>query len=117
MTEKYKFVPKGWGYEKWIVNNEKYCGKVLFLAKDRKLSWHYHKLKDETFFVTKGEVILFYGFDTDIKNAQTLLLREGDIFHVPVGLIHRLHAVKDSEIIEFSTQHFDEDSIRLEKGD
>ena len=21
-----KFVPKGWGYEKWIVNNEKYCG-------------------------------------------------------------------------------------------
>ena len=22
--------PKGWGYEKWIVNTDKYCGKILF---------------------------------------------------------------------------------------
>ena len=23
--------PKGWGYEKWIVNKEDYCGKLLFI--------------------------------------------------------------------------------------
>ena len=43
------FVPKGWGFEKWIVNCEKYCGKLLYFAKDKKCSWHYHKIKDEVF--------------------------------------------------------------------
>ena len=23
-----KFVPKGWGFEKWIVNCEEYCGET-----------------------------------------------------------------------------------------
>ncbi len=23
-----KYVPKGWGFEKWIVNCEEYCGKL-----------------------------------------------------------------------------------------
>ena len=43
--------PKGWGYEKWIVNNDLYCGKVLFFERGKKCSWHYHKVKDETFYV------------------------------------------------------------------
>ena len=43
--------PKGWGYENWIVNNEMYCGKVLFFEAEKKCSWHYHVLKDETFFI------------------------------------------------------------------
>ena len=44
-----KFVPKGWGFEKWIVNNEEYCGKLLYFAKGKRCSWHYHVLKDEVF--------------------------------------------------------------------
>jgi len=27
-----KFVDKGWGYERWIVNKEEYCGKLLFFS-------------------------------------------------------------------------------------
>ena len=42
-----KFVPKGWGFEKWIVNCEQYCGKLLYIAKGKKCSWHYHNKKDE----------------------------------------------------------------------
>ena len=30
-----KYVEKGWGYEKWIVNKEEYCGKLLFFKKGR----------------------------------------------------------------------------------
>jgi len=30
--ERLHMVPKGWGFEKWIVNNEKYCGKILLCA-------------------------------------------------------------------------------------
>ena len=37
-AEPIKYVPKGWGYEKWIANCEKYCGKLLFIAKDKQLS-------------------------------------------------------------------------------
>ena len=29
-----KFVPKGWGFEKWIVNNEEYCGKRKVMVRD-----------------------------------------------------------------------------------
>lgn len=57
------FVPKGWGYERWIANSPLYCGKELFIAKDRRLSLHYHKLKDETFFVISGSVLLTYYTD------------------------------------------------------
>ena len=49
MSSSIKFVPKGWGHEKWIVNNEKYCGKLLFFEKGKRCSWHYHKEKKKHF--------------------------------------------------------------------
>ena len=30
--------PKGWGYEKWIVNKDEYCGKLLHIIKGKKCS-------------------------------------------------------------------------------
>jgi len=36
---------------------------------------------------------------------------------VPIGLVHQMEALEDSELYEFSTQHFDSDSHRLIKGD
>ena len=74
-----KFVPKGWGYEKWIVNKEEYCGKILWFAKGKKCSWHYHKLKDEVFYIRKGKLLVAYGYDEDIKKAKTLKNVEGVI--------------------------------------
>ena len=56
---KIKHVPKGWGYEKWIVNTEEYCGKLLFFNKGKRCSWHYHKIKDETFYLQSGSILLF----------------------------------------------------------
>lgn len=111
------FVSKGWGFEKWLVNNDKYCGKVLYLVKGKRCSWHYHKLKDEVFFIQSGKVTVRYGWDHDISNCNETILERGDTFHVKTGLVHQVIALEDTEIIEFSTQHFDEDSIRLQKGD
>ena len=37
----------------------------------------------------------------------------GDSMHVPVGLRHQMIALIDSELFEFSTQHFDDDSYRI----
>jgi hypothetical protein len=36
---------------------------------------------------------------------------------VPVGLVHQMEALEDSELYEFSTRHFETDSHRLIKGD
>ena len=111
------FVPKGWGFEKWIVNTEEYCGKLLYFAKSKKCSWHYHKLKDETFYIQSGKILLKYSDSDDISDANEIILNKGDKFHIYRRLRHQVFALEDTELFEFSTQHFDEDSYRLEKGD
>ena len=116
-AEPVKYVPTGWGYEKWIANCEKYCGKLLFIAKDKQCSWHYHKLKDEVFFVQSGKIKLYHGWDDDIEKAEITILRRGDKFHVPIGLKHRMFALEDTELFEFSTEHMDSDSHRIMPGD
>ena len=53
----------------------------------------------------------------DRLEAETIILKPGDKFHIYRGLRHQMTAITDVELFEFSTQHFDEDSIRIERGD
>ena len=46
---------KAWGYELWITNNEKYCGKLLVFKKNKEFSMHFHLLKDEAWYISKGK--------------------------------------------------------------
>ena len=117
MDSQMKFVPKGWGFEKWIVNNEEYCGKLLYFVKGRRCSWHYHILKDEVFYIQSGKMLVKYSDDDSIEGASELVLERGDNFHVYRGLRHQMIALEDTELFEFSTQHFDSDSYRILKGD
>ena len=117
-----KFVPKGWGFEKWIVNCEEYCGKLLYFVKGKKCSWHFHKLKDEVFYVQSGRILVRYSendliFKDGQLVAEEVILGPGDNFHVYRGLRHQMEALEDTELFEFSTQHFDSDSYRILKGD
>ena len=111
------FVPKGWGFEKWIVNNEEYCGKLLYFVKGKRCSWHYHTLKDEVFYIQSGKILVKYSESDDLTLAKEKILTRGDNFHVYRGLRHQMIALEDTELFEFSTQHFDSDSHRIEKGD
>lgn len=115
MTSLVKFVPKGWGFEKWICNSREYCGKLLYIVKGKKCSWHYHELKDETFYIQSGKILLKYS-ESDTPCFE-LVLTPGDSFHVYRGLRHQMIALEDTQLFEFSTQHFDSDSIRIEPGD
>lgn len=112
-----KYVEKGWGYERWIVNKKEYCGKLLFFEKGKKCSWHYHKNKDEVFYLHSGKMIVKYGKDDNPELAEQIVLFPGQNFYVPIGLRHQMTALEDSELFEFSTQHFDSDSYRINKGD
>jgi len=116
-TQEINFVPKGWGFEKWFHNSEKYCGKLLYFVKDKKCSWHYHEIKDEVFYVQSGKIVVRYSDEDDLDNAEEVILGAGDNFHVYTGLRHQMEALEDTELFEFSTQHFDSDSYRIIKGD
>jgi mannose-6-phosphate isomerase-like protein (cupin superfamily) len=113
------FVPKSWGWELWIVNSEKYCGKILFVKRGQFLSYHYHKLKDEVLYIQSGHARFVISENEDGSDPTENLLYEGQAYHVTTGCPHQIEALSDLTIIEFSTQHFDSDSIRLSpsKGD
>lgn len=113
--EQLKFVPKGWGGEVWIHNDERYCGKKLVLNRGKRCSLHYHQLKTETFYLEKGKVKLELKYPDG--RAETVIMEPGDAVHLPVGTVHRFTGLEDAEIFEFSTQHFDEDTVRVEPGD
>jgi len=118
------FVVKNWGWEDWIINTPLYCGKILFFKKTKKCSWHYHEQKTETFYLQSGRLKVYYSFNDcmvegkfDVSQAKEFVMEPGDHFHLPPGLKHQMIGELDSYLYEFSTQHFDEDSFRLEKGD
>jgi len=114
---KMKFVEKGWGHELWIVNKSEYCGKLLYFKKGKKCSWHKHKIKDEVFYLQSGKLLVKYADHDNLHKAQELILEPGQNFHVYTGLRHQMIALENSELFEFSTQHFDSDSHRIQKGD
>src|SRR3954469_6669264 len=52
--EDVKIVPKGWGEERWLHNDELYCGKILIVNEGKRCSLRYHQLKTETFYIQQG---------------------------------------------------------------
>ena len=105
--EEIKIVNKVWGHEEWIVNTNKYCGKKLVLKKDYQSSLHYHEIKDETFYVDEGKVLLEL-------NSQQIIMNPGDAQRILPNQVHRFSGLKDSVILEFSTEHNEDDVVRLE---
>tara|TARA_Y100001973_G_C5167520_1_gene317050 strand:- start:503 stop:874 length:372 start_codon:yes stop_codon:yes gene_type:complete len=107
---------KGWGEEIWITNNSQYCGKILRFNKDASFSMHYHILKEETWYLAKGKMALSY---YNLENADKLgrIIIAGDVVHIQPNIPHKLTALEESEVIEVSTEHFEQDSYRVEKGD
>ena len=119
-------VSKEWGFEKRIINNEKYCGKLLYVVKGKNTSLHFHKVKDETFYFHSGRIKVYYH---DILNEvkemmitagaaplnimECVTLNVGDAFRIPAMRVHQVYALEDTQLYEFSTTHNEEDTVRL----
>ena len=102
-----------WGHEEWLVNNELYCAKYLVCKKGVMSSLHYHKNKDETFRVIKGEVLLEIGQGIK-ERCGRITLKVGDGYRLKPGTIHRFRSIANqSVILEVSTHHEDADSIKI----
>lgn len=101
-------VSKPWGYEKILVHNGKYAGKLIFIIHNCRTSYQYHKNKIESMYILQGEVSMELGDD-----KKVIKMVEGDSVDIPAGMKHRTAAITDTKIIEISTPELD-DIVRLE---
>ena len=106
-----KIVKKPWGAEWWLVHTSKYAGKILFVKKGCRLSLQYHRKKDESFFIDKGSVKVFYG--KNLKKLSVRIMKEGDVIHIPPRTLHRMQALKNCRLIEVSTPEL-HDVVRID---
>ena len=108
VKEAIKEVDKVWGIEVWVVNCPLYCGKLLFLDKGATSSLHYHPKKQETFFALSGQTALtIEGKDYMLNPASRPKTIYPKQKHQFTGLS------EDIIILEISTQHEEEDVVRL----
>jgi NDP-sugar pyrophosphorylase family protein len=98
---------KPWGYEKIIVNNEKYLVKELYLKKGFCTSVHYHPHKDESMHVLEGE-----GYIDFPKEKKKVTACTGSVIRIEPERVHSIVAKENLRIFEYSTPH-PEDTVRV----
>jgi len=133
----YKLGEKSWGFEYWFENNSQYCGKIINVQENCWSSYgafHYHKIKDETFLVLSGTLMLDILDLTNVSKSRIASSNEigrieelDDItvnryylepynyIRVKPGVLHRFSAFKEEAMFtETSTTHREKDSYRIE---
>ena len=104
-------VKKPWGFELIYALTDAYCGKLLFVRSGHALSLQYHGQKDETIYLNDGLAEIEIGRPGEPLGREAMW--PGQSFRIEPGIVHRLHAIKDSIFLEASTPHID-DVVRLE---
>lgn len=117
MMKRPEWHEKGWGGEWWIANSPLYCGKKLVLKKGKRNSIHYHKIKDETFYMQSGLMQIDIYENGYPGKPTRRIMKPWDIIHLAPNMPHQVYGLEDSEFFEFSSQHSEEDVYRLVKGD
>ena len=109
-----KSVDKYWGDMKTLFENDTHTVKRIFMKKGTQSSMEYHIAKQEAYYIESG--ILKVGTRIGRAKNTSVMLEQGDIFHIPVGFMHMRIALEDTVIIEFSTLDDDADSHLVEDG-
>jgi mannose-6-phosphate isomerase-like protein (cupin superfamily) len=110
-------VKKGWGHEEIFASTETYCGKLLCFEQGKKFSMHFHKDKDETWYVLQGVFELTI-IDTETATPSTRRLYPQDVWRNEPLLPHQLHCIAGPGIIiEVSSKDTVADNYRIMPGD
>jgi mannose-6-phosphate isomerase-like protein (cupin superfamily) len=106
-------IEKSWGSETVIINNEKYCGKILQINRGKSNSLHRHKVKKETFYIQQGTILLTYVTrDGSFVSSVDQILTKGDSITIPPMTWHMIEGITKAEVFEFSTTHKEDDVER-----
>ena len=102
-----------WGREDLLVLiSKKLTLKKIKIKQNKKGGLQYHHKKNECGYIIKGKLKIKFDLGDGILRSK--ILKKGDVFYFPQGLVHQEIALTDCEIIEASTPHFN-DRVRVEK--
>ena len=96
---------KPWGYEKILINTEKYLTKELFIREGYQTSFHYHSQKDETMYIVNGTGYIEFEDRKDYFGKN-------DTIRIEPGETHSIVAMENTVLHEISTPHLN-DTIRV----
>jgi quercetin dioxygenase-like cupin family protein len=116
MTRLEGYVEKGWGHELIWATNEKYCGKMMHFNTGAKFSMHFHREKEETWYVQSGQFVVRW-IDTKTAEQHEQILVEGAVWHNPPCMPHQLVCLQEGTVVEVSTPDSVEDNYRVQPGD
>ena len=116
MTQLNGFIEKGWGHEFIWSTNDKYCGKFLKFNKGAKFSMHFHKEKDETWYVLDGvfDVLVINTSDASVERKR---LEPGGVHRNEPLVPHQVICIEPGTLLEVSTPDSVEDNYRVSMGD
>lgn len=96
---------KPWGYEKILINTDKYLTKELFLFEGYQTSFHYHEKKDETMYIMGGSG--YIEFEDHKEHFE-----RNDSIRIQPNVPHTIVAIENTVLHEVSTPHID-DTVRI----
>ena len=102
---------KPWGHElRWAVT-DRYVGKLIHIEPGHRLSLQYHVEKDETIFISHGELELILEDESHVLRSHRLTA--GMSARILPGRRHRFVAIDAVDLFEVSSPEID-DVVRLE---
>jgi quercetin dioxygenase-like cupin family protein len=116
MTRLEGYVEKGWGHELIWATNDRYCGKMMHFNTGARFSMHFHREKEETWYIQSGKFVVRW-IDTKTAEQHEQLLVEGAVWHNPPCMPHQLVCLQEGTVVEVSTPDSVEDNYRVQPGD
>ena len=96
-----------WGREDLLVLiSKKLTLKKIKIKQNKKGGLQYHHKKNECGYIIKGKLKIKFDLGDGILRSK--ILKKGDVFYFPQGLVHQEIALTDCEIIEASAPHFND---------
>lgn len=93
------------------VVNKDYCKKLIVVLPGQINPYHYHKIKDETFFILHGSLKIIKMYPT---KAESGILNKGDLLNIPPGVKHEFSTDEGCVMEELSTKHYPNDSFYID---
>ena len=104
-----KHTEKPWGYEVLWAEAPDYVAKIMHILPNMRMSLQFHKKKEETIYVMRGNLTVWENDDDD----DFMQYGPGSVYHVKPGMIHRFGAKEGAVMLmEVSTNHLD-DVVRI----
>ena len=111
LVQDFNIVERPWGNFFQFTQNENTTVKLLHVKKGKSISYQYHDLRSEMWYVISGRVWV----TKEVKDGiLSHMLKPGDTETIQIREKHKLEGLEDSIILEISRGHFDEkDIVRL----